>query len=1037
MRNIILLCLLSCNLGVIAQLDDKYAFRHIDQTDGLLHNTVRGLGQDEKGFIWILSYNGLQRYDGARFVSYPEIINQSSFTVFHDSELYMDTAKQQIWVTKGMTMEKLDLASQTMTTCQLSEVSDEDAFPKAILFRGENQDTYLIGESGMTVFEKNTSNILGSNFNINPGQYHRNTLVIRDPETGDLWTHNFNSFIITDRKTQTFQSSGDTLPTHPLLYGLWKQNATTNKIRYIMMDSYQNVWISTWTYKLHRYNLKTKEFFTYSLKDINSRQPGNQKGNKNLLINAMYEDRQKNLWIATDYLGLLLYNRERDDFNFITSNDKISNGLRYNFSIYTIFQDRDDNIWLGTDSGINIFNPYRNHFQSIRHEDGLEASLPKNDITDIIETAQGELWIATWGGGISVYDQQWHFLRNIYFNGPEEYNQVWSFALHEDGTIWAGTQNGYIHIYDPVKQTFSTIRPKETMQSTVRVMVKDDLGNIFLGLQNGRVIFWNKKEEIFYKADAIPGHQQMPNLGILNMHIDQVNRCWISTAAGLQEFDTQKLMPGAIYRPDSIDPVNGITVNGILDYTDSTLLIGTIYQGIYLFNTFSKTFSRPFKDGQLDHTSVHAMRNGPAGNIWMTTDYSLLKLDRNFIGFSRFNLDRSTINATFESNKFYELNDGRWVVTTPAELVCFNPKELGEDHTEHQVVEITGFNIFGQSMGIDTFIENQLAVPLRYNQNFISIEFSALDFIDIRETNYHYRLTGVDKNWIHTSSKYFVDYTDLKPGEYLFEVKADHGGQPSPVRSFSMNISPPLWGTLWFRTACLFALGSLFFYVWKKRIEAIQKEAGLQHQIAEAEMMALRSQMNPHFIFNCINSIDAMIQSNDKYRATMYLNKFAKLIRNVLDSSKQNIVPLSKDIETLQLYIDLELFRHQNKFLASIHVDDELIQGDYKVPPLIVQPYVENAILHGLRHSSVTDGKLSVTISKDEQHIIYIIEDNGVGRKMKTSNGDKGDKSYGMQISNDRVKLFNEEENASVQISDLEKEGKPSGTRIEVQIKIQ
>jgi LytS/YehU family sensor histidine kinase len=195
--------------------------------------------------------------------------------------------------------------------------------------------------------------------------------------------------------------------------------------------------------------------------------------------------------------------------------------------------------------------------------------------------------------------------------------------------------------------------------------------------------------------------------------------------------------------------------------------------------------------------------------------------------------------------------------------------------------------------------------------------------------------------------------------------------------------------------------------------------------------------MNPHFIFNCINGIDAMIQSNDKYRATMYLNKFARLIRNVLDNSKKNKIPISKDLETLQLYIDLELFRHHDKFTASIEVDEELLQNDYAVPPLIIQPFVENAILHGLRHKKDHPGKLKVTVTKKNEHISFSIEDNGVGRKEKNGEGQMEGKGYGMQMSNDRIRLFNNEEIASVQITDLVSKGQPQGTRVEVQLKIQ
>ncbi len=223
-----------------------------------------------------------------------------------------------------------------------------------------------------------------------------------------------------------------------------------------------------------------------------------------------------------------------------------------------------------------------------------------------------------------------------------------------------------------------------------------------------------------------------------------------------------------------------------------------------------------------------------------------------------------------------------------------------------------------------------------------------------------------------------------------------------------------------------------------KSIENKKKiaESELKQNIAETQMQVLRSQMNPHFIFNSLNSIDAYIQSNDKYNATLYLNKFAKLIRNLLDSSKEYIVTFSKDAETLKLYVELELQRSENKFTAEIKIDDELMNSDYKVPPLIIQPFVENAIIHGLRNRDDNKGKLSINISKTEQRIIYVITDNGIGRaaaeKIHTGKGN----SYGVEMTCDRVRLFNKESVPSVQITDLYENNKAAGTRIEVQLNI-
>lgn len=228
------------------------------------------------------------------------------------------------------------------------------------------------------------------------------------------------------------------------------------------------------------------------------------------------------------------------------------------------------------------------------------------------------------------------------------------------------------------------------------------------------------------------------------------------------------------------------------------------------------------------------------------------------------------------------------------------------------------------------------------------------------------------------------------------------------------------------------------------KIKSIEADQSLQQshiemysiseQLSTAKLEALRSQMNPHFIFNCINSIDGLIQSNDKYHATLYLNKFAKLLRNILDSSNQNTVIFSKDIDTLKLYIELEELRNENKFKTIFTVDPELLESDCKVPPLIVQPYVENAIMHGLRNKEGNTGILSITIKKRGDTIQYNITDNGIGRAAAKTMRQNKESHYGMQMSYDRIRLFNKEDKASVQIIDLYKDDIAVGTQVKVSL---
>jgi LytS/YehU family sensor histidine kinase len=307
---------------------------------------------------------------------------------------------------------------------------------------------------------------------------------------------------------------------------------------------------------------------------------------------------------------------------------------------------------------------------------------------------------------------------------------------------------------------------------------------------------------------------------------------------------------------------------------------------------------------------------------------------------------------------------------------------------------------------------------------------------------YSYRLTGSENNdWSRTSNEHTVSFASLRPGSYVFEVRSQGwNGQWGKSTSFSFEILPPFWQTWWFRSLCALLVTGSAVWLVKRRIRYIRHESELKHKMAEAEMAALRSQMNPHFIFNCLNAIDNLIQTNQKDKATAYLSRFAKLIRNVLDSSKNNVVLFQKDFESLQLYLQMEQFRCSNRFEYELTADEELLQGDYKIPPLLVQPFVENAIHHGLLNKQAGERKLIITARLKNEIIEYTVTDNGIGRKkaqeLKQINKPEL-QSYGIRITEERLGLYNgsgNDEN-NITITDLYENSVPAGTCVVIKVK--
>lgn len=233
-----------------------------------------------------------------------------------------------------------------------------------------------------------------------------------------------------------------------------------------------------------------------------------------------------------------------------------------------------------------------------------------------------------------------------------------------------------------------------------------------------------------------------------------------------------------------------------------------------------------------------------------------------------------------------------------------------------------------------------------------------------------------------------------------------------------------------------------FFINRSIQLRKTREEASLKQKIAETQMLAMRSQMNPHFIFNSINSIENFIMQDEKRLASDYLNKFSKFIRSILDSSSKDLVSFDADMKAMQLYIDLEQLRYNNKFSYLTHIDPELMNGDYRVPSLLIQPYLENAIVHGIAHSDKAGLQLSLTAFIEKHFIKYIIEDNGIGRKQASLYNMQNKPNHiseGLKTTEERIAIFNKTigENGNVEIIDLlNKKNEPTGTRVEIKIMI-
>jgi ligand-binding sensor domain-containing protein/two-component sensor histidine kinase len=1002
-----------------------YIFRHIDNTNGLLSNDVFSLAQDSKGYMWIGSGKGLQRYDGLRFVHFSDTAaGPVASTVI--STLHPDADGQRLLYNQHFThlSEWQFLHNKAARLLPASEYKPSKAVSYTDPARGDwSIQEYFTGEKspdgtiskGIAVVKlPDSASPIFADF-------------IKDERLQQLWIIvPAYELILFNYRTKTRCSKATRFDNNALLQLI---DANPAIIRKVKMDSRGNIWLIPWSDLLYRYQTQTNKLYVYSLAGI-QRKKSSSTGHK--WVSTLLEDNHGKIWIGTAGAGLLVYDEAKDDFNNILHEPGNDLSIRYNYEISTIFQDREENIWLGTDRGINILNPYRQYFTALGNPSPGGKSLPGSEITYTRPWQNGKLLVATWGSGTFVCDEQLNIKRAIVFKDNQNKNQVWCFEEDEEGNTWIGCQHGFLHVMDKTGLVLRTLHPPEFEHTTIRCMQKDSRGNIVFGLHNGKMAIWDRQSKVFLTMAATKHPASMPLSTVLSLLVAGKD-AWVGTVAGLARFDLQERRFTALYKPRSQAPGSCYSIAA---YNDSLLLAGFENDGLYFFNKRTTTFKKIIVDYDHPLWSANAISKDQQGNIWFTTEYDICKYEPLTNKFTAWHPEKGLLYSSFfPFGQLTQLPSGDWLTSTHTEVVRFSTAAINKQETSASPVTITGLKVFNKPVFIDSLVYHHQPLRLPYHENFLNIAYSDLQFSGVTSTAYYYRLSNVDKGWVTAAEKGYAGYTNLAPGKYRFEVKTGEAKSAEHIASIDIEILAPFWQTDWFMILCVVLIAGLMVGIVSWRFRTMRSEAGMKEQIAKTEMMALRAQMNPHFIFNCINGIDALILSDDKYQATIYLNKFAMLIRNILDSSKQHTISVSKDLETLRLYIELEQWRHENKFTAEIRTNETVFDEDYKVPPLVVQPYVENAILHGLRHRTDNKGKLSIDIFKKNDQLIYIIEDNGVGRTAASQ--DKQHRSYGMEINLGRLKLFNKGSSTPVQVTDLTEDGRATGTRVEISLKIQ
>ena len=989
----------------------SYSFRHLTTAEGLLSDLRLVFTEDRQGRLWIGSDEGINIFDGYQLSSYTQP-DSSVMNTTNVQQIYCDKAGT-IWIA---TPSGIKYKNENDSRFRKLE-SDTIPFNDAPFFGQMDDSTLLIAGRNICYLVKNDRQIVKLD---GLEKYYKQykTLYCFQHFKGEEWLMGFrDKLLLVNVKQQKLVKE------LPVLY-VWCAARVNDSTILAGSFSKDTVWLV---------NVRTG-----NMEPVNNWLASNGKPMVGYPGSIEPIGDQK-FALASRYYGVCILDVAQRKILVLHHDPSNPSSLKANAN-RRLYITRTGTMFAQS-RGVSYTPLNPTQFKGQKYLINKAGEKYDAGFNSVVQDRKKNFWIAT-----NAHLARWNRQTNTstyypYYNiksGPQKFKTVRTVVTDKLDRIWVGAYGGGLGLLlpdGPYEQYINDSANEEHSLPNIDILsiAKDQQENFIICTNGGFAFFdpMTKKMQTFFSH---PKLKRIARTQTLYALADKKNNWWLAQSDGLYYYDRQ------------IDSLHQAVITGVrLNKQMNTLAMdsaGMIYaggvEGLYIISPSTFTVQKVLgkKDG-LASNNIVGLLCDKAGTMWILGN----------IGAARYNPETGLLQSfdardgMEQSNhtlcNFYLAADGEVFLTSYEGFNHFYPDSIKPGKKPLEVF-VTAVELKDSIISMPQQVDHSF----EYYQNNLTFSYLAVDFKLGTSIQYRYKLKGFDSSFVYAGNQRTARYTNLPAGNYTFLVEASISGKDwyATAEPVHFKIGKAFWKTWVFILLMLALLAGAIFTFFFFRLKKVRREEAVKRdfegKIAQVRMNLLRTQMNPHFLFNSLNSINSFILKNDRQNASGYLTKFSRLMRLILDNSRNEWVSLDNELKLIELYIQLEALRFNHSFEFSINTDPALDTGNILLPPMLIQPYIENAIWHGLMYRKEPGGLLSVNLTQQNGTLEIQIKDNGVGRAAAGALKSKSalqQKSYGMKITAERMSIVNETYhiNANTEVKDLfDATGNAVGTEV-------